>query len=160
MAILPNDDFTAGQVLTASEQNRFPRGIMAYATSTTTYTLTLTETITTGMTVTFTAVAGRLYKLTYYEPLVNTPSVASGQTNLQLRLTNATGTQLQRGIIRTNSSTPVVGSVGTFDLYAAGASGSVTIVGTSFASSLTGAPDIDRNIGAPAFISVEDIGIF
>ena len=132
---------------------------MAYATSSTTYTLTLTETITTGMTVTFTAVAGRLYKLTYYEPLVNTPSVASGQTNLQIRLTNATGTQLQRGIIRTPDAVPVVGSVGVLDLYVPGTSGSVTIVGTSFASSLTGAPDIDRTATAPAFISVEDIGI-
>lgn len=155
----PNNNFTAGQVLTASEMNLLPRGVMAQATSATSYTLTLTETITTGMSVTFDAVAGRLYKLTYYEPLVNTPSVISGQTNLQIRLTNATGTQFQRGIIRTPSATPVIGSIGVIDLYIPASSGSVTIVGTSFASSLTGAPTIDRTLLAPALICVEDIGI-
>jgi hypothetical protein len=57
MAISPNDDFTAGQVLTATECNQFPRGVMALATSTTNYMLTTTSTVNaTGMTVTFTAV--------------------------------------------------------------------------------------------------------
>jgi hypothetical protein len=159
MAINPNTDFVSGAVLTASQQNRFPRGVMDQATSSTSYTLTLTETITTGMSVTFDAVAGRLYKLTYYEPIVFTPSVISGQTNLQIRLTSATGTQFQRGIIRTPSATPIVGSIGVIDLYVPATSTSVTIVGTSFASSLTGAPTIDRSLVAPALILVEDLGI-
>ena len=158
MAINPNTDFSSGAILTASQQNRFPRGIMAQASSFTSYTLTLTETITTGMTVTFDAVAGRIYKLTYFEPLVFTPSVISGQTNLRIRLSSATGTEFQRGIIRTPSATPVVGSIGVLDLYFPATSASVTIVGTSSASSLTGAPTIDRTLTVPAFIMVEDIG--
>jgi hypothetical protein len=47
MAISPNDDFTAGQVLTATECNQFPRGVMARATSTTSYTMTTSEAIVT-----------------------------------------------------------------------------------------------------------------
>lgn len=159
MAINPNTDFTAGAVLTASQQNRFPRGVMAQATSATSYTLTLTETITTGMSVTFNAVAGRLYKITYYESAVFSPSVISGTTTLGIRLTNATGTLFQRGYVRTSAATPIVGSVGVLDLYVPASSGSVTIVGTSFASSLTGAPTIDRTLLNPALICVEDIGI-
>ena len=50
MAISPNDDFTAGQVLTATECNQFPRGVMAYAQSTADYTLTTSDVIATGMT--------------------------------------------------------------------------------------------------------------
>jgi len=155
----PNDDFVAGQIFTSTEANQFPRGVMAYATSATSYTLTLTETITTGMTVTFTAVAGRLYKITYYEPAVFSPSVASGQTTLGIRLTNATGTLFQRGYVRTPSATPIVGSVGVMDLYGPASTGSVTIVGTSFASSLTGAPTIDRTASSLSFFAVEDLGL-
>jgi hypothetical protein len=155
----PNDDFTAGQVLTATECNLFPRGVVAYATSSTIYTLTLTEAITTGMTATFDAVSGRLYQFTYYEPAVFSPSVISGQTTLGIRLTSAAGTLIQRGYVRTPVAVPVVGSVGVLDIYLAAASASVTIVGTSFASSLTGAPTIDRTLLSPAFIMVEDIGI-
>jgi hypothetical protein len=154
----PNTDFTAGAIYTAGEANRFPRGLMAQSSSFTSYTLTLTETITTGMSVTFDAVAGRVYKLTYYEPLVFTPSVISGQTNLRIRLSSATGTEFQRGIIRTSAATPVVGSIGVLDLYLPTVSASVTIVGTSVASSLTGAPSIDRTLTVPGFIMVEDIG--
>ena len=35
MAINPNTDFSSGAVLTAAQQNRFPRGVMAYAQTTT-----------------------------------------------------------------------------------------------------------------------------
>lgn len=35
MAISPNTDFTAGAVLTAAQQNRFPRGILNYSSNAT-----------------------------------------------------------------------------------------------------------------------------
>ena len=76
MAISPNDDFTAGQILTAQECNQFPRGVMALATSTTSYTLTTSEVIATGMTVTFTAVANRYYRITWFEPQAQSASFA------------------------------------------------------------------------------------
>jgi hypothetical protein len=55
----PNTDFSSGAVLTAAQQNRFPRGTMAVVTS---QSNTLTAGILTGLTLSFTAVANRLYK--------------------------------------------------------------------------------------------------
>lgn len=155
----PNDDFVAGQILTSTECNQFPRGLMAYAESSTSYTLTTTETITTGMTVTFTAVSGRLYKVSYMEPIVNTPSVASGQTTLSIRLTDAAGTLYGTGRIRTPSATPVVGNINTFVLLNFGTSGSKTLVGTSVVTSTTGTPIIDRSAFNKGYLLVEDLGL-
>ena len=64
MAANPNTNFTAGQVLTADQQNRFGRGVMNYAQSTANSGFT-TITDITGMSITFTAVANRLYKATF-----------------------------------------------------------------------------------------------
>jgi hypothetical protein len=64
MAANPNTNFTAGQVLTADQQNRFPRGVMGYAIGTANSGFTTTADVT-GMSITFTAVANRLYKATF-----------------------------------------------------------------------------------------------
>jgi len=157
MAVNPNTDFVSGAVLTAAQQNRFPRGVMALATSSTSYTLTTTVTIATGMTVTFTAVAGRNYKITYIEPLTGTPAVSGGFTGLTIRLTSAAGTQLSAGIIQTNSATAYAGSVVTQYVYS-GAAGSTTIVGCANTSSVTGAPQLTRSATNLASLLVEDIG--
>jgi hypothetical protein len=65
MAVSPNTNFTSGQILTAQQQNNFPRGVMGYAISTANTSVTATEADVTGMTATFTAVANRLYKATF-----------------------------------------------------------------------------------------------
>ena len=65
MAANPNTDFSLGQVLTAAQQNRFPRGVMQYAISTANHTITTTAADIAGMSVTFTAVANRLYRATF-----------------------------------------------------------------------------------------------
>jgi hypothetical protein len=49
----PNTQFSSGAVYTADQANRFPRGIMGSATSTTSQNLSTSSTISTGMTVTF-----------------------------------------------------------------------------------------------------------
>lgn len=64
MAINPNTDFSSGAVLTAAQQNRFPRGVMAYSTKTTDYAATTTM-ADIGLSATFTAVANRYYKYTF-----------------------------------------------------------------------------------------------
>ena len=156
MAITPNTTFTAGAVYTATQANNFPRGVMQLATSQSNYTLTTSAAIATGMTATFTAVANRYYKITYYEPQVQTANVASF-TVTQIRLTDASGTQYQSGIVQTVSAAIVNGSInntfiGTF------AAGSRTIVGCAVASSTSGAPTLARSATAPAFLLVEDIG--
>jgi hypothetical protein len=65
MAINPNVDFVSGAILTAAQQNRFPRGIMGYTTKTSNFTVTTTTTDV-GLSVTYTAVASRYYKYTFY----------------------------------------------------------------------------------------------
>jgi hypothetical protein len=157
MAINPNTDFTTGAVLTAAQQNRFPRGVMATASSSTSYTVTTSVAIATGMTVTFTAVANRNYRVTYYEPQVQSPSVSGSFISLNIRLTNAAGTQFQAGLVQTNTSgiineTVTCTYVGTFT------AGSVTLVGCASASTITGTPALTRAATLLAQLTVEDIG--
>lgn len=90
MAINPNTDFTVGAVLTAAQQNRFPRGVMAFTSSTTTPTAFATETVTvTGAS--FTAVANRYYRVTYFEPSITIATTAS-YFQAKIRLTDISGT--------------------------------------------------------------------
>jgi hypothetical protein len=156
MAINPNTDFTSGAVLTAAQQNRFPRGVMALATSSTSYVLTTTLTATTGMSVTFTAVANRYYKITYYEPQAQTPSAASTYTELDIRLTNAAGASQGTSLIFTPSS--LIQSGVTVLATKTFSAGSVTLVGCALTSSLTGAPSLIRSSPRASIFLVEDIG--
>jgi len=158
MATTPNDSFTAGQVLSSTECNNFPRGVMAApATSSTNYTLTTSEVIATGMTVTFTAEANRYYKITYIEPAVNTPTVISGSTILRIRQSNAVGQLIAVGYLQTPVAVALTGSVVCCAVVTFSA-GSVTVVGTAIASSTTGTPLLNRLAGAYALLTVEDIG--
>ena len=157
MAISPNDTFTSGQILTAAECNAFPFGVVALASSTTSYTLTTSAAIATGMTVTFTAIANRYYKITYYEPQVATSNVSGTFSSSSIRLTSAGGTIYQTGIVQTVAALTVNGSltntfIGTFPAV------STTIVGCGVASNITNAPTFTRSATAPAFLLVEDIG--
>jgi hypothetical protein len=78
MAVNPNTDFTTGAVYTADQANRFPRGVMAYAISTTSPTVTTTTADVTNMTATWTAVANRLYRATF-EGFVGCSSASQNQ---------------------------------------------------------------------------------
>lgn len=156
MAISPNNDFTAGQVLTATECNQFPRGVMARATSTTSYTLTTSETIATGMTVTFTAVANRYYRITYFEPQAQTATALSS-TSATIRQTNAAGTILNSTVFQNESGLQdqmgmTCISTNTFS------AGSVTVVGCAKATATTGTPQMVRSATVIALLLVEDIG--
>jgi hypothetical protein len=159
MAYNPNTTFSSGAVYTADQANRFPRGAMASATSTTNYTLTTTETIATGMSVSFTAVSTRAYKITYYEPLVSSGTITAGAYSyIRIRNASATGTLINQGTCQTlaagqnnYASIHVVGIV-------TGISGSVTYVGSAVTFSTTGTPILARSAGNQAYIIVEDIG--
>jgi hypothetical protein len=157
MAINPNTTFVAGNILTAAQQNRLPFGVCALASSTTNYTLTTSVVIATGMTATFTAITGRLYRITYNEPQANTTTVTSGFTATQIRQTNAAGTLLSSAILQTNVAVTVNGNMQVFYVGSFTA-GSVTVVGCATTSSTTGAPILTRSATAPAQILVEDIG--
>jgi len=157
MAIAPNTTFTAGQIFTATQANAYPFGVCASASSTTSYTLTTSAVVATGMIATFTAITGRLYRITYNEPQANTTTVLNGYTQTQIRQTSAAGTLLSTNILQTNVALTLNGTmtaiyVGTFT------AGSVTVVGCALTTSVTGAPVLTRVGTAPAQIIVEDIG--
>jgi len=155
MAISPNTDFTAGQVLTSDQANRFPRGVMAYASSTTTFNATSTQVVSTGMTATFTAVANRYYKITYFEPQFDFASTQGQYVFQRIRLTNTTGTIYNTATTMNPSAfaTALHGQVVAVTTLSAG---STTIVGTLFANS--GTVSVYRAAGWVATLVVEDIG--
>ena len=155
MAINPNIDFTAGQVLTAAEQNRFPRGIVAQASSTTSNnSITSTEAVTITAS-TFTAVANRYYRITYIEPAAAPSTGVGNYINLRIRLTNASGTVYGQGQYQqeTNNATNITVTVVALATFTAG---SVVIVGSAQVNGGTG--NLQRSSEAIARIIVEDIG--
>ena len=157
MAINPNTDFASSAVLLASQQNRFPRGVLAYATSSTNYTLTTSVAVATGMTVTLTLPSTRFLKITYIEPQAGTPNTAGAFTTTTIRLTNAAGAQLSQGIIQTSAALSIAGSV--VNNYAnIFSSGSWTFVGCGATSSTSGTPVFTRSATNLALLLVEDLG--
>jgi hypothetical protein len=153
MAISPNVDFVAGAILTATQQNQFPRGIMAYnQVIVTDNTITAEEVQITGSS--FTAVANRYYKVTYYEPVIGS-NTATGYAQGRLRLTNLAGATKQWCV----AQTPTSGVSNVFiNLVWVGTLSAGT---TNFVATLTsnaGTLGAARNADYPAFLMVEDIG--
>ena len=157
MAINPNTDFSSGAVFTADQANRFPRGVMALATSTTSYTLTATETIATGMSVTFTPVLNRYYRITYFEPQAQSATFAAN-TQLTLRLSSAVGTVLQNTIFSNESNALDQSGMTCIRTLTFASAVSTVVVGTAKSSLTTGAPQLIRDSTRQAQLLVEDIG--
>jgi hypothetical protein len=129
---------------------------MARAVSTTSYALTTSNAQATGMSVTFTAEAGRFYKITYYEPQAQTPNVL-GNTQSFLRQSTVGGTILGNSVIVNETATNdqsglIIIKTMTFS------AGSVTLLGTAQTSSTSGTPNFVRDAGREALLLVEDIG--
>jgi len=78
-----NTDFTAGQILTATQQNNFPRGLVTFTSRNTSYQPT--PTVTDLFSLTFTAVADRFYRYTLTIPGID----ASGSILLTMQLTDS-----------------------------------------------------------------------
>jgi hypothetical protein len=156
MAITPNTTFVSGAILTAAEQNNFPRGVMATASSSTSYVLTNSAVIATGMTVTFTAVASRNYRITYYEPEAQTNSGGGNTSTASIKITDAGGTQLTSGKILNSASGYNFTSPMTLVYVGTLTAGSITIVGTGQSSVVGGS--FVRSATSQAQITVEDIG--
>ena len=158
MAVSPNVDFVSGAIYTASQANKFPRGIVGIANMSANYTLSTTNTALT--TVTFTAVANRYYKVTYFEPEAQTSTVSASTTTVQIR-TNATvgaGTELSSGIITTSAAVKVQGAITVSYVTDTFTAGSQTVNAAARTSSVTGAPLLVRSATSRAFLLVEDLG--
>jgi hypothetical protein len=151
MPINPNTDFSSGAVLTAAQQNRFPRGIVAFAQTTTTDASITSEEVTLTSS-SFTAVANRYYRIHYYEPQISTAGGAGTFFVGKIRRTNISGTILQSGIIQVGENNFYLHIMWTGTLTA----GSTTIVATGVSSGA--AWTATRSSTAPAQLIVEDIG--
>lgn len=154
MAINPNTDFTSGAVLLASQQNRFPRGVMAYTQVTTSDATVTAEEVQIGTT-TFTAVASRYYRITYFEPYMS--CTASTVFNMRIRQgTSTAGTLLQLATVINTVGNIFFGTSGTTSVVKTFSAGTVNLVATLQSSSGTG--NASRAADQTAYLLVEDIG--
>jgi hypothetical protein len=154
MAINPNTDFTSGAILTAAQQNQFPRGIMQLATSTTSpANVTATEVV--QLTATFTAVANRYYKIIYFEPDIGLSGAGTVTVSMRIRSgTTIAGTALQTGFVRIDSS--AVDQAGMIICYKTFGAGAQSVVATLQASAVNAI--IGRSATSAAYLTVEDVG--
>ena len=152
MAINPNTDFSSGAVLTAAQMNRFPRGVMAFTKATSNNSVNFEQVQITGSS--FTAVANRYYKITYYEPSLYS---AFGDTDTaigRIRLTNLAGAvqQTANSFIYSSSTPEDMTCVAVTTLTA----GTVNLVATLEPSNFP--IQAARSATQYAFLLVEDIG--
>ena len=153
MAISPNDTFTSGQVLTAQECNNFPFGVVALAINTTASQAGITGiTDLTGMSVTFTAIANRNYKVSYHIYGIPTVTNACFSVNLQQGATIKQIANTNGGVATVGTTTGAV-FVGTFS------AGSVTLkLAGQLTSGSTGSITFQAASVLPWILVVEDIG--
>ena len=154
MAINPNTNFSSGAVLTAAQQNRFPRGVMAYNTATASdTTVTAEEVQITGSS--FTAVASRNYRITYFEPYVAS-NTANCVFTMRIRQTNLAGAVQNSSTVLNTVGNVFFGTSGICQAVSTFSAGTVNIVGTLAASAGTG--QAIRSATGYAMLLVEDIG--
>jgi hypothetical protein len=151
MAITPNTTFTSGQILTAQQQNNFPRGIMALQTANTSDGFSTEEVDITSTS--FTAVANRYYRITYYEPYLFAISGNTNEIQMRIRLTNLTGAVLVQGA---SIGGAVFGTSQTVSVVTTLTAGSIVVVGTLACSTVSATAG--RAATQLAYILVEDIG--
>jgi len=146
----PNTAFSSGAVYTADQANRFPRGLMAYNTSSSTDASITGEEIQITS-ASFTAATGRLYRISYYEPGFGSSTAAA--MTMRIRLTNLAGTIQQQGIIYNTGAQQQNGFIQNLVGFTAG---SIVLVATLQASAGTGSAN--RSSTAQALLMVEDVG--
>ena len=157
MAIAPNTTFVSGAVLTAAQQNAFGFGVVAYTESAVAPTNvgTTEAVVLTGLS--FTAIASRYYKVTYFEPQTYTASGSPAFLNIRIRLTNLAGTQKQLAYkssagVNTQDFYVMTQYIGTLT---AGTNNFVVTGQSSTAASTFG---MARGAMSLAYLLVEDIG--
>ena len=153
MAISPNTNFSVGQVLTSTQANQFPRGIVAYGESSTSIGATAAETLSVTSS-SFTAVANRYYKVTYNEPTMIYATGTVSYIDLNIRLTNLAGTLLQNSGFLLTSANRTSGIVSIVKTFTAGA----TVVCGCFNPEGGGTASSFHASNVLAQIIVEDLG--
>jgi hypothetical protein len=147
MAINPNTNFTAGQVATADQMNRFPRGVMGYGKRTAGNVVFSAAQDLTGMTVTFTAVTGRVYRASW---------LTTGQKS------GSTGYTAIYCFVGATNIAAVYDTVGINEYWNCSASAVITGQSGSVTVKLRGESQSNNSTlfagGDPAYLVIEDIG--
>jgi hypothetical protein len=134
-----NTTFTSGAILTAAQMNNLPWGVVGYAVKTTDQTVT-TEADVSGLTVTWTAVAGRVYK---FSATLNVFSTAGSDTAVYLN-DNSSNVKESLGTIAANAQqtrtfiwyvTGITAGSKTYKLKAAGSNATI-VYGSSIRASI------------------------
>jgi hypothetical protein len=153
MAINPNTTFTAGSILTAAEQNRFGFGIVALGTNAVSSSAVSAETLSVTSN-SFTAIANRYYKITYFEPTLIYGTGTTSYVDLNIRLTSVAGTLIQNCAVKLSSADRTSGTVSIVKTLTAGS----TVVVGCFDPEGGGTATAFRASNVLAYIVVEDVG--
>lgn len=133
-----------------------PRGVVAYNTTTTSDPNITTTEKTVLQSGSFTAVTGRIYKVTCYEPQIASPATASAFAVGRVRLNSISGTILNNAIIQNTGLAASVNYTLTTMYMGTLTAGSTNIFYTLTSGS--GTFNAQRATTSPAFIVVEDLG--
>jgi hypothetical protein len=98
----PNTTFVAGNVLTAAQMNNLPFGLVS-KTDKTTADGSITAEFVRITSASFTAVANRLYRISYYEPVLEYNSGTMNTCSMSIRLTNISGAVQQLNEVKMQS---------------------------------------------------------
>ena len=139
-----------------SALTKAPRGVMGYMPSTTA-TVNLTTSFVTQITVTFTAVANRYYRFTYYEPQVLTSNYLAQYVQSVVRSSLSGTPVLQQAFLGQTASVSKFNELACVGVSTFTA-GSVTLSAQALSSSISGTPGLNRGGSQPAYLLVEDIG--
>ena len=153
MAIAPNTTFVSGAIYTASQANAYGFGVVALGTSSTSSAAVAVETLSVTSN-SFTAIASRYYKITYYEPTLLYSAGTVTYVDLNIRLTSIAGTLQQAGSVKISSADRSSGIVTIVKTLTAGA----TVVVGTFTPTGGGTATAFHAASALAYIVVEDIG--
>ena len=132
-------------------------GLVALTTNQTVQSIGTTETVTLT-TSSFTAVANRYYRITYYEPILQGSGTIPGYMTARIRLTNVSGTVYQYADIEPVVSSASDGQIMTLTAITTLTAGSTVLVGTLKTSSNTINAYGGTALGVFRYLMVEDIG--
>jgi hypothetical protein len=127
---------------------------LGYVINTANQNITTTETALTSMTVTFTAVANRLYRASLFEPRLNNAGGSPAYFEGKLRFTSVAGTVLQSITIPSGVGATAVSMF--IETVFTTTAGSKVVLATL--QTAAGNFNAERSATAPAIFRVEDIG--
>ena len=149
-----NTDFVAGNILTAAQQNNFPRGLVS-ATSVTASSPNFTSETLRVTSPSFTAVANRKYRITYFEPSLQFVSGTVNNVGMIIRITSIAGAIQTFGEIKIQSSNNNTGTVSIVKELTAGAT---VMVGTVIANGTSPVAIASSSASSVTQLIIEDIG--